>query len=372
MTELTHLREYTKELKKRLPRDYFKPVPARLLWLIPHLAAITACIWALIAHDLPVWAKLAASLVIGLSYSALGFLAHEVLHGSVVKTPFVRDTVGAVCFAPFALGPKIWRKWHNAEHHGHTQGEQDPDAMGTLEDFHNRRGVRALYSLHPQLRSLVTFIAFSFWFTLHAFLMLVRFFPSLSMRDRAHAALQFLLPIAGWALFWYAFGWDVFLYAYVIPHLLANFTVMSYIATNHMLNPLTPVNDPLANSLTVTKPRWLDVLHLNFSHHTEHHVFPAMNPKYAPKVKALMKELWPERYHEMPHWRALQALWRTPRLYRNESELADPKRRLAYPVLGRGMVAGEAKASPYGEDDSAHIQPVTAERIGETSPRPAN
>lgn len=372
MTELTHLREYTKELKKRLPRDYFKPVPTRLLWLIPHLGAIGACIWLLTAYDLPVWVKLGISLMIGLSFSALGFLAHEVLHGSVVRTPFVRDTVGAICFAPFALGPKIWRKWHNVEHHGHTQGDQDPDAMGTLEDFHNRRGVRALYSLHPQLRSLVTFVAFSFWFTLHAFLMLVQFYPSLDRRDRVHVVLQFALPVACWTLFLIWFGWDVFLYAYVIPHFVANFTVMSYIATNHMLNPLTPVNDPLANSLTVTKPRWVDVLHLNFSHHTEHHVFPAMNPKYAPKVKALMKELWPERYNEMPHWRALQALWRTPRLYRNESELADPKRKLAYPVLGRGMVVGESKAVPYSDKESAHVESVTAERITETSPRPAN
>lgn len=352
MTELTHLRDYTRELKLRLPRTYFKPVPSRLLWLIPHLGVIVACVWLMASYDLHIAVKLGMSALIALCFSALGFLAHEVLHGSVVKTPLLRDTVGGICFAPFALGPKIWRKWHNVEHHGHTQGEQDPDAMGTLEDFHNRSAVRALYSLHPQLRSLVTFLSFFVWFTVHAFLMLVRFFPALTKRDRVHAALQFTLPIAGWALLLIWLGWEGFLFAYLIPHCLANFMVMSYIATNHMLNPLTPVNDPLANSLTVTKPRWLDALHLNFSHHTEHHVFPAMNPKYAPRVKALMKELWPERYNEMPHWRALHALWRTPRLYRGENELADPKRKLAYPVLGRGLEPTNVKGVPFSDTKS--------------------
>ena len=107
------------------------------------------------------------------------------------------------------------------------------------------------------------------------------------------------------------------LFAYVIPLLIANFIVMAYIATNHRLNPIVPVNDPLANCLSVTVPRWVDVLHFNFSYHTEHHLFPAMSSKYYPLVKEKIKEMWPERYHEMPMTKAL-ALWNTPRVYYQE------------------------------------------------------
>jgi fatty acid desaturase len=123
----------------------------------------------------------------------------------------------------------------------------------------------------------------------------------------------------------------------VLPLLLANFTVMSYIVTNHQLNPLATVNDPLATSLSVRVPRWVDILHLNFSHHTEHHLFPGLNPVHAPKVKALVKRLWPDRYHDMPHWRALWALWKTPRIYTHKVLLTDPVRGTAFPTLGHGL-----------------------------------
>lgn len=351
MSELNHLRYYTRELKQHLPREYFKPVPTRLLWLIPHLGVIAYCMWAVIALQLPWYANLGISLLLGASYSALGFLAHEVLHGSVVKTAWLRDTVGAFCFAQFSLGPKLWRKWHNVEHHGHTQHEEDdPDAMGTLEQYRERKALRLMYAVAPWLRSLVTFIAFGFWFSYHSFEMLLRFQKEFRGRERLALYAQFVLPTLGWIALFALVGPAKFVYIYIIPVMIANFTVMSYIATNHLLNPLTPVNDPLANSLTVSKPRWVDVLHFNFSHHTEHHIFPSMNPKFAPRVKALSKEFWPDRYNDMPHWKALLTLWKTPRLYRDDSQLADPKRQLAYPVVGRGLNPDEVKGVPYQED----------------------
>ena len=68
----------------------------------------------------------------------------------------------------------------------------------------------------------------------------------------------------------------------------------------------------------------VDVIHFNFSYHTEHHLFPGMNPKYYPLVKQHIKEMWPERYHEMPMTQALIALWRTPRVYFERNEPIDP------------------------------------------------
>lgn len=354
MDDLKHLREYTRELKKRLPREYFKPLPSRLLWLIPYVGLAVMGIFILNREGVPVFAKFGLAGVLGMVYSSAGFLGHEVLHGCVVRRPFIRDLVGALCFSPFLLGPKLWRKWHNVEHHGHTQGEDDPDAMGTLEDLRERPSLQTIYKLAPWLRSFVTFASFTLWFSVHSFLMLLRFFGDFARKDRYAVMAQFVLPVLGWTALMVWLGPGNFLFAYVLPVLVANFVVMSYIATNHLLNPLTSVNDPLVNSLTVDKPRWVDVMHLNFSHHTEHHIFPTMNPKFAPKVRALAKELWPDRYNEMPHWQALLTLWRTPRLYRTESELADPVRHLAYPTLGRGLDPDDVHASSFApfEGDS--------------------
>ena len=43
--------------------------------------------------------------------------------------------------------------------------------------------------------------------------------------------------------------------------------------------------------------------------------------------------MWPERYHEMPMTKALAALWNTPRVYYQGSELVDPHREHFYGSL---------------------------------------
>ena len=57
--------------------------------------------------------------------------------------------------------------------------------------------------------------------------------------------------------------------------MLASSVVMGYIFTNHLPNPLCEHSDPLIGSTSVIVPRWIDWLHVNFSYHTEHYVFPA-------------------------------------------------------------------------------------------------
>lgn len=357
MGELQHLGEYVKVMRQRLPKKYFKPVPHRALWMLPYLVLITAAIWMLATLHLHWLPALAISAVIGMSYASLGFLGHEILHGSVFKTPWLRNVLGGLCFAPFNLGPKLWRRWHNVEHHGHTQhDEDDPDTMHTLEDMRERPGLQVIYRLAPWLRSFLTFAAFTFWFSVHGFGMMWRYSKETQGRERLMYRLQFVLPLVFWLSLWYFLGFQVFLFAYLLPLMVANFMVMSYISTNHLLNPLTETNDPLANSLTVNVPRWVDVLHHNFSHHTEHHIFPAMNSMYAPRVRELAKEMYPDRYNEMPHWKALLTLWRTPRLYRSDTSLIDPHRQLVYPTLGHGLDPDDLKVESLRQ----------AERGGET------
>ena len=52
-----------------------------------------------------------------------------------------------------------------------------------------------------------------------------------------------------------------------------------------IVHPLTEVNDPLANTLSVTAPRWLERLHLQFGYHVEHHLFPMVSGRHAPAIR---------------------------------------------------------------------------------------
>ena len=77
---------YAHELRRDLPARLFAPSPRRLLWLLLHLAIIGAGIAAIAAH-LGGWpARVVLSLVLGHSFACAAFVAHETLHGSVVRS----------------------------------------------------------------------------------------------------------------------------------------------------------------------------------------------------------------------------------------------------------------------------------------------
>jgi len=108
---------------------------------------------------------------------------------------------------------------------------------------------------------------------------------------------------------------------------------MSYIATNHFLNPLTETNDPLANTLSVTAPRWLERLHLQFGYHVEHHLFPTVSGRHAPAVRDVLRRLWGDRYLTMPHMRALRLLYARPKIHDGHDALIDPRTGERFAVL---------------------------------------
>jgi fatty acid desaturase len=90
-----------------------------------------------------------------------------------------------------------------------------------------------------------------------------------------------------------------FLFASPVAILITSSIAMSYIFTNHFLNPLSARSDPLATTTSIVVYRLFDRLHLNFSYHTEHHIFPGMNSDYYPKVSHLLKDYYGNRYNRI-------------------------------------------------------------------------
>jgi fatty acid desaturase len=85
---------------------------------------------------------------------------------------------------------------------------------------------------------------------------------------------------------------------------------------------MTDTNDPLINSISLKMPAIIDTLHFNFSYHTEHHVFPGMNPDYYPQVRALLLEHYPERFNLLGAREAWRLLMSTPRHYLDATTFA--------------------------------------------------
>ena len=272
------VQQYARQARMHLPAEAFQLAPGRLLWLPVHLTVIVAAAAFVVTAAPPWYLCLLCAVISGHSWTCLAFLAHETLHHAVVKSRLVERLVGYCGLGIFCLSPTLWTAWHNQEHHGNAGNpDADPDVLGTMLSWRTSSVDRAFEKLAPGSGYLRSAAFFFFTFSVHSAVVLL----SHSRRDGYYARIsrrvvyaESAVMLAFWiGVFLVVGGWS-FLFVYVVPVLIANAVAMSYIATNHFLNSMTSINDPLVNSLSVTAPRWVEALHLHFGYHVEHHVFP--------------------------------------------------------------------------------------------------
>jgi len=313
-----------RRLRAALPAETFAPRPARAL-LVPLWAAVAVALAAGIAlAPIPWWGQLLGALALGQVYAMLAFAAHEILHGATVRDRRLQAALGFVGFLPFLVSPHLWNEWHNRRHHTHAnQGHRDPDSFGSIEHFEPGGPRRPVLPLLPGSGHPLSYAFFFYWFTFHNLFVLLAVAPRFKGFDRRPALVQ----TAFMALFWVAViaatGWSA-LWVVAVPMLIGNATVMSYIATNHMMRPERPAEDVVGNTMSVTVPGWVDVLHGWFSHHVEHHLFPSMSPSRAPAVRSWLRANAGDAYLAPRFSKAIWWLYRTPRPHDGPDVLAAP------------------------------------------------
>ncbi|MBK9034394.1 MAG: fatty acid desaturase [Myxococcales bacterium] len=346
--QLYPIAHYARRLKAELPASTFAPARSRLLWLPVHLAIIVMATLAVARGWLPWPLIVVASLVIGVSFAGITFVAHETLHGGIVRTGWLKRAVGWIGFAPFMVSPRLWVVWHNREHHGRTNlRERDPDMYPMLDAYRASRTVRVAtdsFALGGRRWTGILSLLLGYTGQSKQILFSARGRGWLSPSAFTEVVVETVAAVLLWAAVAWLVGPLAFLFVYVIPLLLGNVIVMGHILTNHGLSPMTDVNDPLANSLSVTLPRPLEWLTLGFGFHVEHHLFPAMSTRHAPAVRAALMRHWPERYQSMPLTSAVAALHRTARVYRDAETLIDPRTGQTWPTLTPGRAPQLAAA----------------------------
>ncbi len=327
---------YVRELRPELPADVFKPATSRLALIPAHLAVIVTAILAIASGWVPWFLWPLISIAIGVSFSCLTFVAHEAVHGGIVRDRRARHIVGWIGFLPFTLSPRLWAAWHDRIHHGNANVEGDPDGYPTVGEYQASWKVRfMIHAFAPGGRRWRGVLSLIIGFTIQSAQQLVGALPRGYLKPRAFALalVETALGIAVWATVAVLIGFVPFLFAYLIPLLIANAIVMAFILTNHALSPRVEINDPLVSGLSVTTPRWIERLTLQFGYHVEHHLFPAMSSRFAPRVRDLLRRRWPERYQSMSLRAALARLHRTARVYKDAVTLIDPKTGREYSTL---------------------------------------
>lgn len=367
-------RFYTRALKPFLPPEIHEPATSRLGWLPVHLLVVTLGISALALGWVPLSLAWAVSLPLGVSFAGLTFLAHETLHGAVVRGRAWQNLVGTIGFLPFCISPRLWVAWHNRVHHGHAQhAVKDPDAFPTLDVYRGSKIVRIMIDVLGAKRGAPAgAFALLIGFSIQSLQMLVGAvrFGLLTKRQARLALLESVLGASVWLGVGLFLGWAPFVFGFVVPLMIANAVVMAHILTNHSLSPLTEINDPLINSLSVTVPGWVEWLTLGFGFHVEHHLYPWMSTRHGRAVRELICARWPERYQSMPLTRALRAIYASPRVYADATTLFDPISGQEWPTLAPRLVYDERTASAVSEP-SFDAPPALASALPIASLRPS-
>jgi len=329
--------ELKRRIRSELPPEAFRRRPLQLLWALPIVGVIVGGSAALLRLAPPWWIALPAALVLGNCYAALLLLAHDTAHGATIRSRRLQDALLYLALAVFWISPILWRHWHNAAHHGHTNDleDRDPDALGLFDSAQTTGWAHRLRHVVPGAGHLFGFVSMLAGFTIQGQNVLWwhgrvgRDFARMPWRRAAGESL-------GMIIFWLALaaacGWPGALWVVAAPMLTANFVVMSYIVTNHFVRHLSDANDALDTSMSVRTPAWLDRLHFHFSHHVEHHLFPSMSSSRYPLVRRWLMENAGDRYVAPAHWRALRAVFRTPRFYSDPHTLTSLHGALEVPI----------------------------------------
>jgi len=328
----------------------------RTLWLFPLLAAAIVGTHLLAKPGVGLLTSIFVVLAVGNSYASMLLLAHEAMHGALVRSRRLQNAIACIGFAPFLISPTLWRVWHNEVHHGHTNEiDRDPDLFASEAMHESMKMSRLALRFAPGAGGILSAVAPLVWFCAHG--QIVLWFLASRMRgferlNRHRAKTEVLLFAAGWAALAWWIGAAQAPIAILAPMAVGNCVLMSYIATNHLMRPLVRTPDPLRSSMSVRTWPPFDRMHFRFSHHVEHHLFPAMSGAELPRVRQWLLAEASGAYVCPGHWRALWWLYRTPRTYRDETTLVDPLRReraavnldeLAWKL--RDPVAAESRSS---------------------------
>jgi fatty acid desaturase len=331
---------YAREVRPLLPDGVFAPARSRALWVPVHYAIIALVSWALATGHLawPLWPI--ASLVIGCCMAGVTFVGHEALHGGVVRGRAAIRVIGWFGFLPFIVSPQLWMAWHNRVHHNHCgQPGIDPDMYPTLHEYQTQPAARIMADYFGLGRKrLAGASSLLFGFTGQSMQMLFKAGKTGTLRPNLHrrAIIETVMGASVWLAVGFLVGPLAFLFVYLLPLIVANSIVMTFIMTNHNLSPLSPVNDPLVNSLSVRLPRLLEWLTLDFGFHVEHHLFPTMSTRQGRVVRQVLRARYPERYQSLPLHTAILQLHRTARVYRDDTTLIDPRSGETWPTLTPG------------------------------------
>ncbi len=339
--------EYRSVLRKHLPEEYFKPNIKHTSLYIISMMIYFSCMFSIMGLNFVPF-KLALSIIMGITLGALTFFLHDLCHGSIIQSKRLTYFTGLSVGLLNLFAPLFWQRVHNL-HHATTGHTEDPDRSYTIDEKPKSLTEKIAYktrlsneSVNP-IVSLILMSSGFFWYFFNTmYYGLVAKKTSIKeekkyqriqqlfkgKRERAIVTFELIVIFLFQAFLFTVvakYSFVNYILISLLPVAISHFIAMLYIHTNHFLSPLTgDIDDPLVNSLSLKNSWFVDKIFSNFSHHVEHHLFPAMSSDYYPKVRKLLLEMYPDRFQLIPMKDAVKLLFKTPRIYGDYTHLVSP------------------------------------------------
>ena len=335
--------DYAKKLRPLLPSEAFLPDRDKV-WILLINLMIMIVGWAIASYLdrwswYYLWLYLPIAVIMGNSVIVLLFSTHDLLHSSAISNPWLRRVISLFGLTMLWMPPTLWKAVHNREHHNKTNSEQDPDRSFLFSQPNNwGKWIQNAFIPSSEVNPIGLVVGMAHSWGIHTFrnLTSVLFFNnrsaqypvvafSISEKERTAIALELLAIIGLHLTIILSLGFSPIklLLSYFLPIWIGYSGLIFYIFTNHLLCRMTDKNDVLVNSLSIRVPKIFDLLHINFSCHTEHHIFPGMNPSYYPMVQELLLTHYPDQFNLMDADKAWKLMLETPRHYLDKTTFTD-------------------------------------------------
>ena len=335
--------DYAKKLRPLLPSEAFLPDRDKV-WILLINVMIMIVGWAIASYLdrwswYYLWLYLPIAVIMGNSIIVLLFSTHDLLHSSAISNPWLRRVISLFGLTMLWMPPTLWKAVHNREHHNKTNSEQDPDRSFLFSQPNNwGKWIQNAFIPSSEVNPIGLVVGMAHSWGIHTFrnLTSVLFFNnrsaqypvvafSISEKERTAIALELLAIIGLHLTIILSLGFSPIklLLSYFLPIWIGYSGLIFYIFTNHLLCRMTDKNDVLVNSLSIRVPKIFDLLHINFSYHTEHHIFPGMNPSYYPMMQELLLTHYPDQFNLMDADKAWKLMLETPRHYLDKTTFTD-------------------------------------------------
>ena len=278
-------------------------------WQLAKLAGLWAAwmVAATVVHALLARGGAATGVAIALGavtgllvVAGIGFLGHDIAHGSVVGGERAMRfwtfwSLTVALFVPYFL----WIRWHNAFHHRYANTARDSDRLVREEDLRDGVVSYPAYRVMNLLGLSLQYVAVRIWSIVYGK-------KGLSDRKKRTDLLSLALVLALYGAAAALLPAATFAVGVALPVCVSLVTVSFYIQSNHFGRPQLEKPDPVATSCDVSVPRLMDFCHSNFSCHTAHHVYPSIASRHYPVLTERIRGERPRDYLCVPF---LASVW---------------------------------------------------------------